>query len=71
MAQNDLSITILITQKTNPTKLHQNKCWFKMRGKKQHKQDDLSGKSREPTTPTQTKNNIMIIIIIVSLLWEH
>lgn len=68
MAQIYLSITILITQTTHPKKLHQNKCWFKMREKKQHIQEDLSGKSNEPTNPTQTNNNIMIIVIIVSLL---
>lgn len=68
MSQNYLPITILITQTTHPKKLHQNKCWFKMREIKQHIQEDVSGKSREPTNPTQTNNNIMIIIIIVSLL---
>lgn len=58
-------------QTTHPTKLHQNKRWFKQREKKQHIQEDLSGKSRESTTPTQTNNNnAMIIIIIVSLLWD-
>lgn len=55
MAQIYLSITILITQTTHPKKLHQNKCWFKMREKKTYTRGPLREEQRanKPNTNKQ------------------
>ena len=59
-------------QTTHPTKLHQNKRWFKLRGKNNLNRRTSQGRaeSQQPQHK-QTNNNNVMIIIIVSLLWEH